>query len=614
MKFIRRFIIKDQMSKQLRPYQKTAVQECWQALRKDDNPVLLMASVGSGKSLMISDILIKIHQYGKRALCLVNNAELVRNNCATFNDYGGHGSIWCAQLDRKDCSASIVFGTPQSVLNGITKNKNIADVKFNFIIVDEAHNISHTNHRSCFMRILRHYKQKYNGMRVLGATGTAFRFKGSAIVGNDCLFKSQVGNITTSQLIDDGYLIKPTFQVDPELVIDFSCVRIKSNGQFDSKQLAQVIDENTRLTELICKQVVHIVELQARFGCFMFATTRKHAQEIMSHLPPDESALILGDTPQAEREIILNKARAGSIKYLVNISIISVGVDIPSFDTIAYLRPTESLVLLVQTMGRALRLSPTTDKKEALILDFAQNIQRHQDWDDPILLEAVKQTDPADTLLDIQCPQCQEWNPLTTRRCRGIAHNKRCDYYFEWKDCTSCGVQNDIASRHCRTCEAELIDPNAKLSLEQFKATCVDVKVLKARYYVHEYEGKGRLYAEYHYIAPHAERKIINESYSPMASEKAKNFFYGKFVKESVENSSEWYPQLQNLTALKRMLNSIKAPTDLTLRYDGLKWTIWKRYFHEDTIQLPTSQHLDQSHIPQHSHEPTSEKEIPFVL
>ena len=85
--------------RKLRPYQEKAVAECWECLKKNDDPVLLMSSVGSGKSLMLANILLTMQQAGKRALCLVNNAELVRNNCATLIDEGGKASIYCASLE-----------------------------------------------------------------------------------------------------------------------------------------------------------------------------------------------------------------------------------------------------------------------------------------------------------------------------------------------------------------------------------------------------------------------------------------------------------------------------------------------------------------------------------
>lgn len=560
--------------KELRPYQLIAVEQCWTALKANDKPVLLVASVGAGKSLMLANILLTMQKAGKRALCLVNNAELVRNNCATLIEEGGSASIYCAALGEKNHSAPIVFGTPQSILNGINKNEEIAQITFNLIVVDEAHAINYLNHRSCFIRILRHFKSIYPDVRLLGATGTNFRYKGTTIVGEDCLFKSQVGNITTEQLIADKYLINPSFEIDEELVIDFSKVKLKSNGQFDQKQLEEVIDKSTRLTELICKQVVHIMESQQRFGCFLFATTKKHAYEILSHLPPDESAIILGETPQHERTGILQRSRIGQIRYLVNIAIISVGVDVPAYDTVAYLRPTESLVLLVQTMGRALRLSPKTNKKDCLILDFAGNIQRHSDWDNPMLLDAIKQTIDKDKPLVICCPACQTFNTEHTRRCVGSVNedgnNKRCSYYFEFKECVNktdgvnCGAQNDIASRICHKCGQELIDPNEKLSLELLKKNTFRADVLEAKYVISGTDSSFRINCMYSCRDNRGEIGIINESYSPV-SDKAARVFYGQFIRKHCENSHQWYPHINNRVKMQEMLHRAMTPIHLEL-------------------------------------------------
>lgn len=570
--------------KALRPYQLDAVNECWKALKVNDEPVLLMASVGAGKSLMLANILLTMEKLGKRALCLVNNAELVRNNCATLVDEGGNASIYCAALNSKDASKPIVFGTPQSIINGINKNETIAHIKFNIIVVDEAHNIDFFNHRSCFIRILRYYKHEYPGMRLLGATGTNFRFKGSPIAGENCLFKSQVGNITTEQLIQEGYLIEPHFEVDQKLILDFSKVKIKKNGLFDQKQLELVVSKSARLTELICKQVIHIMESQKRFGVFLFATTKKHAEEIYSHLPPEESAIILGETPQHERTEILNKARMGDIKYLVNIAIISVGVDIPSYDTIAYLRPTESLVLLVQTMGRVLRLSPSTGKTESLVLDFAGNIERHRDWDNPILQEAVKQTIEKDKPLVIECPSCNEMNTEFARRCVGKINESRCDYYFEFKECVHqfknaiCGAQNDIASRFCHHCKGELIDPNAKLSMSAVQKNIIEVNVLQAHYGISGTQKGFRINCTYKCQDKKGRIGSVYEHYSPI-SEKSMRVFYGQFVKKHCPDASKWYSHLHNRIKVEEMLRTVKTPLSLLIAREENVTKIKKKIF-----------------------------------
>jgi DNA repair protein RadD len=581
--------------KQLRPYQQDAVNECWKALKVNDEPVLLMASVGAGKSLMLANILLTMQNAGKRALCLVNNAELVRNNCATLIEQGGNASIYCAALDSKDASAPVVFGTPQSIINGINKNETIGKIRFNLIVVDEAHTINYLNIRSCFMRILRHYKQEYPAMRLLGATGTDFRFKGTTIVGDTCLFRSQVGNITTEQLIKDGYLIEPVFEVDKNLIIDFSHVKIKQNGQFDQKQLELVINKSVRLTELICHQIVHIMRSQNRHGIFLFATTKKHAFEILSHLPENESAIILGETTQDERTRILNDAREGKIKYLVNIAIISVGVDVPAYDTLAYIRPTESLVLLVQTMGRVLRLSPATNKRDALVLDFAGNIERHRDWDNPILLDAVKQTIDHDKPMVISCPCCLTMNTEYARRCVGkliIKDDKifkdkeeRCSYYFEFRECKNdvmhgvpCGAQNDIASRLCHTCHCELIDPNAKLSMSAVQNNIFEVKVLNATYGISGTLKTFRVNCAYKCRDDKGFNLTVFENYSP-TSEKALRIFYGQFVKKHCITASKWYIHLGNRMKVQEMLQTIDTPIALLVAKEKYATKIKKKIF-----------------------------------
>ena len=566
--------------KQLRPYQAVAVKDCWDALKKNDEPVLLMASVGAGKSLMLGAILLTMQKANKKALCLVNNAELVRNNCETFREQGGLASIFCAALGVKDISQSIIFATPQTILNAINKNHPIADINFNMIMVDEAHAINYLNHRSSFMRVLRHYKQQYKDMRVLGATGTNFRFKGTAIVGDKCLFKTQVGNITTERLINEKYLIDPTFQVDEKLVLDFSHVKVKRNGLFDQKELESVVERSARLTELICDQVVHIMKTQNRRGVFFFATTKKHAFEILSHLPIGESAIILGETPQHERTEILDKARTGAIKYLVNIAIISVGVDVPAFDTIAYLRPTESLVLLVQTMGRVLRLSPQTNKTNALVLDFAGNIERHRDWDNPVLQKAVLQTVDKDKPFVIQCPACQKMNTEHARRCIGLINDVRCDYFFEFKVCpdSGCQVKNDISARYCRACEAEIIDPNEKLTLDSVKALTKEVMVLEAKFGTSGTSTSFNINCGYQCRDLDGNILSIHEHYSP-SSEKARYVFYGQFVRKHCEKSSTWFMHLHNRHKIDEMLDEANIPTRLLVAFDENGMKIKKKFF-----------------------------------
>jgi len=545
--------------KQAREYQTLAINECITALEGSNDPVLLLSSVGSGKSYMIARILLHYVERGKRCLCLINNAELVRNNSATYKEEGGKAGIYCASLKQKNTTAPVIFGTSQSILAGI--KKDIGKIKFDLIVCDEAHAINYTNSKSTFMKLFTKFYNNNPSLKVLGATGTDFRFKGNDIVGPECFFKKRVGNITTSKLINEGYLVQPNFEIDPNLLIDFSSITPR-NGVFAQKELQKVVDANERLTYLICKQIQKIMTETNRVGCFIFATTVAHAREIYSYLPEHETGLILGETSEIERNIILTKARNKQLRYIVNVAILAVGVDVPVFDTAAYLRPTESLVLMVQTIGRVLRVAP--NKTDALILDYAGNIERHQDWDDPILLEALKQTRDKDKDYDIKCPACHTMNTQHARRCIGTFNYKRCEYFFEWKDCHECKAQNDIASRHCRKCKSELIDPNDKLQLIRAKGyTELNVQNMEVRI------NSGSTWYILSAIYTHDRGSFLEKFI--ISSEKAKNYFYANFVKKHVKKAYKYYPKLMEVDAVKEMLDEVEAPYKIFVSEDKIK-------------------------------------------
>ncbi len=103
----------------------------------------------------------------------------------------------------------------------------------------------------------------------------------------------------------------------------------------------------------------------------IFASTVEHAREITGLLPAGEAELITGDTPGPQRDRIIEAFKAQQYRYLVNVAVLTTGFDAPHVDLIAILRPTESVSLYQQIVGRGLRLAP--GKTDCLILDYAGN-------------------------------------------------------------------------------------------------------------------------------------------------------------------------------------------------------------------------------------------------
>lgn len=540
--------------KTLRPYQQEAVNSAFEHLIKGDAPLLINASVGAGKSLIIADILMKFQRLEKRVLCLTNNAELVRNNAATFKEQGGEPSIYCAALLSKDCSKNIVFGSPVTVANAIKNEADISSIKFSLIVVDEAHGINFNKKDSSYMRILSHYKALYPQMRVLGLTGTPFRGKGISIVGKDQFFKNQACDISASWLIERGYLSKPYFGAPENKSIDFSGVTINGMGQFNGKELQEAVSKSGRLTASIMREVVSLVDSK-RNGAFIFASTKAHCQECYAALPPDTTAIITGDTPQQERIKILDAARNGFIKYLININVLTVGIDVPNFDTVVFVRPTESLVLYTQAIGRGLRLHAA--KESCLILDYAGNLERHGDIDNPIINEAIKPKAGQEEDYVIPCYTCNTLNKVFARRCIGTPNNQRCSYYFDFKECPHCSVQNDITARQCRSCKGEIIDPNAKLKKRADKPILIDFEVLQAKYIISSANNGGAVFRAYYNLS---NNRIVSEQYY-LVSDIAKRTFYHSFVKKHFKEASKVHRCLNSVRGMQFAVSKLDIMT-----------------------------------------------------
>lgn len=556
--------------KTLRPYQQEVLDVLRVKLKETDYPLLVNASVGAGKSLIIAELLQIIEKAGWRALCLTMNSTLIRQNADTYMAQGGHAGIYCASLHMKNISEPIIFASPMSVRGSIKRSGKFSKIPFNLIIVDECHNINFNDKSTTYMRIFNHYsilaQTLGHKLRFVGLTGTPYRGKGHTIVGEKLFFKEEVCAITAEWLIDNFYLTQPIWgYCEKTLQYDFHKLKVNALGKFNSGELENAIHKTPRLTAKIMAEVTELVK--NRKGAFIFASSVKHCQECAEWLPPEETAVITGDTPDKLREQYITQARAGIIKYLVNVNVLCTGVDVPTFDTVVFVRPTESLVLYMQCLGRGLRLAD--GKTDCLILDYAGNLDRHGDIDNPIINKAIQPRGENDPDYCIECFNCNTMNTLMSRRCIGNKEDKRCDHWFEWKDCPSCGEKNDIVSRQCRSCEGELLDPNRKLkdmasNQERFIFYVQETEYLLSianghPLFIIKYSVKGE--------SDYQSKRKISESFS-LSSEKSRNFFYHTIVKKHFKDyipkrESQNFYNLEDMEFLKDVIqnNRLYSPT-----------------------------------------------------
>ncbi|WP_168015873.1 DEAD/DEAH box helicase [Halomonas salinarum] len=469
----------------LRPYQHEAVARTVAHFRASDDPAVVVLPTGSGKSLVIAE-LARIAR--GRVLVLAHVRELVEQNHAKYEAYGLSADIFSAGLKRKETGRQVVFGSVQSVINDL---ETFSAGDFTLVVIDECHRVSLSEDAS-YRRVIGALNDANPRLKVLGLTATPYRLgqgfiyhrhhHGMVRGDEDCFFKDCVFEQPLRLMVRQGYLSEPK-RIDVAIEgYDFSALVPSVGGSFSDQALNEVV-KGARATPGIVADVM--ARAEDRTGVMLFCSTVAHAEEVTGMLPAAETALITGTTASDERERLIGAFKAGALKYLVNVSVLTTGFDAPHVDLIAILRPTESVSLYQQIIGRGLRLAP--GKQDCLILDYAGN-----PWD--LYAPEVAAPRPAgDTEpVQVECPQCGHanlfWGRMDGelviehfgRRCQGLVERasappastestsatpamEQCDFRFRFKICDQCGGENDIAARACGHCGERLVDPDDKL-------------------------------------------------------------------------------------------------------------------------------------------------------
>jgi DNA repair protein RadD len=457
---------------QPRKYQQDAADAAIAHMRKTAEPGILELATAAGKSIVIAMIAQVVNAAGKRTLVLQPNADLTAQNASKIRATGEKCSVFCAGLNLKHTGHSIVVGTPLSVVNALERFNE----PYALVIIDECDGVSE-DEESTYQRIISHLRNNNPRIRILGLTATPVRGK-HRLVDQGNTFLHSIFRLPHNRLSKLGFVVPYTLGVTHDHY-DLAKVKLQSNGKFKQSDVDAETLGKERLTRAIVNDVVQITK--DRKCTLFFAASIKHAEEIFSYLPEPKS-LITGDTNRGIRRDDIESARNGNVQYLVTVNALSVGTDIPTVDTVAFLRATESVRLLLQAMGRGCRLSDPEwpnhpsllnwqhddyrGKLDCLVLDYAENIERHQLDDDLTIAGLTKQKaeHDDDEYFEIACPDCGTNNRHTAQRCVGECDGNRCEYRFIFKECDSCHAKNSPSARYCRLCQHELIDPNDKLT------------------------------------------------------------------------------------------------------------------------------------------------------
>ena len=563
----------------LRSYQEEAVQATLKHFRRQNEAAVIVLPTGAGKSLVIAEL---ARLARKKILVLAHVKELVEQNHAKYQSYGLRGGIYSAGLKLKESQYQVTFASVQSV------SRNLQDfaTEHSLIIVDECHRVSEDNN-SQYQQIFSQLQEYNPELKILGLTATPYRmgmgwiyryhYRGFCRADKDRPFSHCIYELPLQYMIRHGYLTEPRMIDAPIAQYDFSALQANSSGSYNEQEVNQLLVNHPRVTRSICDQVMELAE--SRKGIMIFAATVNHAKEIAGYLPPEETALITGATPNAERDQLIQRFKARKIKYLVNVAVLTTGFDAPHVDFIAILRPTQSVSLFQQIVGRGLRLAE--NKKDCLIMDYAGN-----GFD--IFYPEVGQPKPDSKSVPVQvfCPACEFanifWGKTDDegaimehygRRCQGTTEQedgriRQCDFRFRFKECPVCNAENDIAARRCHQCDHAIIDPD-----DQLKAALKlkDALVIRCAG-ISMTEANKKLKVIYH--DEHGEE--LSETYD-IANPKQRNRFNQLFGKRFAQSSQPF--SFSELSEILRVSHLFTAPDFVIARKSGHFWKIQERIF-----------------------------------
>ncbi|MBQ9565660.1 MAG: DEAD/DEAH box helicase [Synergistaceae bacterium] len=384
----------------LRDYQRKAIEDTYAWMGSHPGNPCIVAPTGSGKSWICAGLCEDIisRDEKNRIVVLSHVQELLTQDAEKIRLAWPEApvGIYSAGLGQREIDRITVAGI-QSIWR-----KTWTLGKVSLAIVDEAHTIG-TKDSGMYRTFLRELKDRNPDMRVIGLTATPYRLgQGMITEGEDRLFDGLIESVSIDELVSRGYLA-PLRSKLTDLTLNVSGVK-KRLGEFVGDELQKRVDTKYNNEQIVSETIRRAERRQA---WLVFATGVEHALHLRDEFRQQgiDAETVTGETPKEERARILESFKAGRIKAVTNMGVLTTGFDYPNIDLIVMARPTMSPGLYAQIAGRGMRVK-TGPYKDCLVLDFAGNIARHG----PItaIQPPNAKKDESGLAPVKKCPECQE--------------------------------------------------------------------------------------------------------------------------------------------------------------------------------------------------------------
>ena len=345
----------------LRPYQEKAVNAgigFFTGPRRF--PALMVLPTGSGKSLIIASIVKQIEGH---TLIFQPSKEILEQNVDKIISYDPFldVSVFSASMNQKKIS-KITYATIGSAIN-----KKESFEHFDNVIIDETHLLNASD--GMYKRFLSHIGNK----KVLGLTATPYRMHTNSFgtelrfitrtrprVYHNLIYYCQIGD-----LMNEGYLSRMKYySLDDRFDVNQLVVTSTKLDYTDEsvKRYYHEIDFSHQIADVVLRLLK-----AGRKSILVFTKFVDESKDLKDVLG-DRCEMVSADTPKADRERILADFKSGKVKVVTNVGVLTTGFDFPELSTILLARPTRSLALYYQMVGRAMR--PHASKPEAWVVDM----------------------------------------------------------------------------------------------------------------------------------------------------------------------------------------------------------------------------------------------------
>jgi DNA repair protein RadD len=361
----------------LRKYQEEAVEQGVWAINKFDNNSLLVLPTGAGKSLVIGGIAERLR---RDILILQPSKEILEQNKKKLEMYvpSDEIGVYSASFKRKDIR-KYNFATIQSVYKVPELFEHVE-----LVLVDECHQVNPKNSKGMFTSFLKNIGNPVT----IGLTASPFRnVTGVANVGgvitygtvlklinrmNPRMWNRVAYNINNHELVEQEYLC-PLKYYSRTFIPHAQIPLNKSRSDFNLEEF------ETMLTPYEEQIMVSINGARKhRKAVLVFCSSVGQAQRLAATMT--KAACVDGKTPIKERDQIIEDFRTGELEVVFNVGVLTTGFDFPELDTIYLIRPTRSLALYYQMLGRGVRIAK--GKTECMVLDYSgsfDNLGRIED-------------------------------------------------------------------------------------------------------------------------------------------------------------------------------------------------------------------------------------------